>query len=156
MNKKLLLAFILATLSNLAQAQEVTCKTEFNMAPYKKNIFGKLVRDHEGKFNNSVVVGTMRVQMPLNEDRSAYFTYSSHDDGSNRITTYYKAQPNAQGTVNVSMNFYIKGKESAPQVDVVLDGERSDVIELEKPVLWKQGRESSTMIESIYYSCKLR
>lgn len=155
MKNKYLFALILAAFSQLAAAQDITCKTEFTMAPYKKNVFGKMVREKQDKFNNSIVEGTMSVEMPVNKDRSAYFTYSSHNDGPDRLTTYYKAQLNSQNTVNVSLNFIVKGKESIPQVDLIVDGEKSAFIELEKPLFWKQQGESKIMIETVYYYCRL-
>lgn len=123
------------------------------MAPYKKNALGKMVRLKADKFNNSIVEGTMS-EMPLNEDGSAYFTYSSHNDGPDRLTTYYKAQLAAQDAVNVSINFILNGKEIAPQVDLVVNGEKSQFIELEKPLVWKLNGEQKIMIETIYYHCK--
>lgn len=154
MKTKFLIALILASLSQLILAQEIVCKTEFTMAPYKKNVFGKMVRVKTDKFNNSIVEGTMSVTMPVNKDRSAYFTYSSHNDGPDRLTTYYKAQLGAQDAVNVSINFIMKEKEIAPQVDLVVSGEKSAFIELEKPVLWKMSGEQKIMIETIYYHCQ--
>ena len=155
MKKNILFALILASISQLSVAQDIRCKTEFTMAPYKKNMFGKMVREKQDKFNNSIVEGTMSVEMPVNNDRSAYFTYSSHSDGQDRLTTYYKAQLNSQNTVNVSLNFIVKGKESIPQVDLVVNGEKSAFIELEKPLLWKQDGELQIMIETVYYHCSV-
>ena len=155
MKMKFVLFLILASVSQFSFAQDITCKTEFTMAPYKKNFLGKYKRDHQDKFNNSFIEGTMSVEMPVNKDRSAYFTYSSHNDGPDRLTTYYKSQLNAEGTVNVSLNFIVKGKESIPQVDLVVNGEKSAFIELEEPLLWKQQGESKIMIESVYYHCSI-
>jgi hypothetical protein len=154
MKTKYFLALILASISQLTLAQEIVCKTEFTMAPYKKNFLGKYKRDRENKFNNSIIEGTMSVEMPVNKDRSAYFTYSSHNVGPDRLTTYYKAQLDAQDAVNVSINFIMKGQEIAPQVDLIVNGEKSEFIELEKPVLWKMNGERKIMIETIYYHCQ--
>lgn len=124
------------------------------MAPYKENFWGKLVPDDQGKFNSTSIEGTMKVELQIPEDGSAFFTYSSHDDHTNRLTTFYKSQLDSQGDVGVSMNFTINGKEFIPQVNAVVQNERSEFIELEKPVLWKMKGKSQIMIEKIYYHCK--
>lgn len=155
MKKPILLLFLIGLLTQVATAGEITCKTEFTMAPYKKNLLGKYVREKQDKFNNSIIEGTMSVVMPINEDRSAYFTYSSHSDRQDRLTTYYKAVLGTDNNVHVSLNFYVKGQETIPQVDLVVNGQKSAFIELEKPQFWKQDSELKIMIETVYYHCSL-
>lgn len=151
----MLFLFLIGLLTQAASAGEITCKTEFTMVPYKKNRMGKFVREKQDKFYNSVIEGTMSVVMPVNEDRSAYFTYSSHNDRQDRLTTYYKAQLGADNNVHVSLNFYVKGQETIPQVDLIVNGQKSAFIELEKPQFWKQDGDLKIMIETVYYNCRL-
>lgn len=137
--------------------REVDCKVEFNIANYKKNIFGKLIKKDSSKVGNSIRVDSFGVGIPVNKDGTPFFTSTSYIENSSRLSTYYKTIVDKQENVQISLIFNAQGAAIHAPVVFVIDpsiNEKSDVVELDEPILWKSEGRSRTMIESVSYQCQ--
>lgn len=151
--KSLFLGFTLL-LSFSALADEVKCKTLFNLGTYKKNLLGELVRKQSKKMDNSIRVDTFGVGIPVNNDGSAFFTSSSHIDGDLRLSTHYRTIKQSNGDIQVSLNFSSQGQPLLSQVDMILGPVQDVRAELTEPLLYKKEGKVYLMLESVSYRCE--
>ena len=135
----------------------LNCKTEFNTGLYRKNLLGKLKKKGE----RSITLYTFEDAIQVNRDGSPFSTGSSYSDGTDRLSTLFKTKKDGHGNVNVAINFRAQGSDVVPRIDFVLGPdsteptiyEKSETIELEKPLMWKDEGRNRIMIESVFYAC---
>lgn len=152
---RFLIFLFISLISFSATAEEVKCKTEFNLGTYKKNLQGKLKRQSSKKLDNTIQVETLGVKIPVNEDGSAFFTSSSHVEEDLRLSTYYRTIKNRDGSVLVSLNFSSQGEPLLSQVDMLLGPVQNVRAELVEPLLYKDEGKTFLMLESVSYRCEV-
>ena len=152
---KLTLLVLLLGFSVSGYTKEVTCKTEFNLARFKKNFWGNSVRISQNKMLHDLSVETFTVALPVNEDGSAYFGSSAHLTSNQRLDTYYKTIQDSHKNTRISLLFTSQGQELTSEREIVLNGNRhSETVELDEPYLLEQDGKKQIKIESISFSCQ--
>lgn len=135
-------------------ATEANCKTEFNLARYKMNLWGKTNRIGPTKMLHDLSIETFTVRLPVNADGSAYFSSSSHLSGTQRLDTYYKTTLDSNNRPHISLLFTSRGVELVVEREIVLSENRhSETIILDEPYLLENDGKIKIMIESISFNC---